>query len=430
MPVLTALPPVPCWSTPEVTARLVRDLLLSEMAQLRPSGWSLPPGSPHPGPDAAASDWHWVEELGTDSLELLQLTTALADTLGLNDLTQAQALFEQPTWGHWQAVACAHWARPPERIRFRTSGSTGTPRSCWHALPQLWEEMCAMAAVIGPARRVVSAVRSHHIYGFLFTVLLPHALRPGQPLPVLDLAGLPPIGLGAQLAPGDVVIGFPDWWRAALRATPEWPEGVMGISSTAPCPADLSDACLQAGVQRLLHVYGSSETAGIGWREWPEQAYTLFPHWQRVPGDPQALQRAGLTPEAEPLRAPLQDTLHWVASPDAPAEPGTERCFTPGPRVDGAVQVGGVNVHLGLVQARLAQLPGVQAITLRLADLHGQPRLKAFVVPMSDAPDDLSEQLLAWSRQHLAPAARPVHITLGEALPRNGMGKLCDWPLG
>jgi 4-coumarate--CoA ligase len=236
---------------------------------------------------------------------------------------------------------------------------------------------------------------------------------------VLDLAGLPPIGLGNRLAPGDVVIGFPDWWRAALRATSQWPEGVIGISSTAPCPPDLSDACLQAGLHRLLHVYGSSETAGIGWREWPEQAYTLFPHWQRVAEQPQALQRAGW-PAADAMQTvTLQDEMQW--------QPDNPRCFTPGARVDGAVQVGGVNVHLGLVHARMAQLPGVQDISLRLTTVQGQPRLKAFVVPTAQAPADLSEQLLAWARRHLAPAARPVHITLGQALPRNSMGKLCDW---
>lgn len=422
--------PVPHWHTPATIERLVRDLLLSEMAQLRPGGWPLPASQTGAGPEAPPPDWHWVHDLGADSLELLQLTTALADTLGLHELAQAQALFEQPRWAHWQAMAHSHWQQPPERLRFRTSGSTGTPRSCWHALPHLWEEMCAMATVIGPARRVVSAVRSHHIYGFLFTVLLPHALRPEQPLPVLDLVGLPPIGLGHQLAPGDVVVGFPDWWRAALRATPEWPDGVVGVSSTAPCPPELSDACLQAGLHRLLHVYGSSETAGIGWREWPQQTYTLFPHWHRVPSEPQTLQRNGLTPEAAPLSATLQDTLQWAHPHHKPGDADTARCFTPGPRVDGAVQVGGVNVHLGLVQARLARLPGVQDITVRLADLQGQPRLKAFVVPTPDAPADLPEQLLAWARQHLAPPARPVHITQGQALPRNGMGKLCDWPLG
>jgi 4-coumarate--CoA ligase len=122
------------------------------------------------------------------------------------------------------------------------------------------------------------------------------------------------------------------------------------------------------------------------------------------------------------VRITLQDHVQWQGD--------QARHFTPGARLDGAVQVGGVNVHLGLVQSRMADLPGVREITLRVTTVQGQPRLKAFVVPMPDAPTDLRDHLLAWARQHLAPPARPVHITLGEALPRNGMGKLCDWPLG
>ena len=88
-----------------------------------------------------------------------------------------------------------------------------------------------------------------------------------------------------------------------------------------------------------------------------------------------------------------------------------------------------MNVPLALVEQRLAQQPGVQAISLRLGDFGGQPRVKAYVVPTANAPAQLAEHLLAWARQHLAPPARPVHITLGPELPRNAMGKLCDWPV-
>lgn len=29
----------------------------------------------------------------------------------------------------------------------------------------------------------------------------------------------------------------------------------------------------------MVEVYGSSETAGIGWRDEPEEPYRLLPHW-------------------------------------------------------------------------------------------------------------------------------------------------------
>jgi long-chain acyl-CoA synthetase len=63
----------------------------------------------------------------------------------------------------------------------------------------------------------------------LFTVLLPHAMgRPNMPL--LDLQGRPPIGLDTLLRPGDLVIGFPDWWRAVGRMLARLPKGIVGIT--------------------------------------------------------------------------------------------------------------------------------------------------------------------------------------------------------
>jgi hypothetical protein len=53
----------------------------------------------------------------------------------------------------------------------------------------------------------------------------------GRPnLPLLDLQGRPPIGLDTLLRPGDLVIGFPDWWRAVGRMLTRLPKGIVGIT--------------------------------------------------------------------------------------------------------------------------------------------------------------------------------------------------------
>ncbi len=403
------------WTHEPSLRRYVRDVLQTEMAQLRPGGWPLPPAGWHDG-------LHWQDDLGADSLERLSLTVALADAVNLRDARAAQALDQGQRVGEWLCLARDSLAARPDTLRFRTSGSTGTPKSCTHHLQDLLQEMHAMHDVLGPVQRIVSAVRSHHIYGFLFTVLLPHAM--GQPdLPVLDLQGQSPVALGAQLQPGDLVIGFPDWWRAVARMHPEWPEGVIGITSTAPCPDEVCQAVMASGLKRLLHIYGSSETAGIGWRDWPEPGYRLHDHWQRVASQPQQLQRVGPSPDEG--RITLQDHIEWL----------DERHFRPGARVDGAVQVGGVNVHLDQVAQRLCQHPGVEQATVRLHSGGPSPRLKAFIVPRrfpemgTLGPEQLIAELTRWAQRHLAPAARPVHYTVGESLPRNAMGKACDWPL-
>ena len=90
-------------------------------------------------------------------------------------------------------------------MRYRSSGSTGTPRWHAHRLADLAQEMQVVGAVLGPVQRIVSAVPCHHIYGHLFGVLLPWA-RDLPDLPFLSLHGRAPLALGGQLRPGDLVL--------------------------------------------------------------------------------------------------------------------------------------------------------------------------------------------------------------------------------
>lgn len=396
------------WARPDTSARFVRDVLQAEMNQLRPSGWPLPEGGwlPH---------LHWQNDLGADSLELLALSAALADATQLQSVDAAEALYRQPTLARWQHVAEQALRAAPPTMRFRTSGSTGAPKTCVHELAGLMQEMQAMAAAIGPVQRIVCAVRCHHIYGFLFSILLPHAM--GQPeLPLLDLQGRPPLALASQLQAGDLVIGFPDWWRAVARTSGPLPPGVTGVTSTAPCPDEVCLALQALGLGRLLHIYGSSETSGIGWRAWPAPHYQLHPFWQALPEQSQVLQRSW--PDGQRSLVTLQDHICWHG----------DRHFLPGPRLDGAVQIAGVNVHLNQVRERLRQHPAVADVALRVHSFAGQDRLKAFVVPKEGAQQPgLLETLRTWGQQHLAPASRPVHYTLGGTLPVNDAGKACDW---
>jgi long-chain acyl-CoA synthetase len=79
----------------------------------------------------------------------------------------------------------------------------------------------------------------------------------------------------------------------------------------------------------------------------------------------------------------------------------------------------------------LQEHPAVQAVALRLHSFAGTPRIKAFVVPADPASDyvALREELGAWCRKHLAPAARPAHMSFGTAVPVNALGKPSDWPV-
>jgi long-chain acyl-CoA synthetase len=329
------------WAHHPTLLRFVTDLLAAELAHARPGR----PPAPAPWPDGL----DFVRDLGADSLELLGMGTALAEALHLrpHDGELDARLLARPVLDEWVAAARAGLAAGGQAITFRTSGSAGTPKRCTHTLATLWQETRVLADLLPGRRRILSAVPAHHIYGFLFTVLLPRTQGMEE---VIDLRAASPAAWLDILRPGDLVVAHPGWWEALARLRPAFGADITGVSSTAPCPDALADELAAAGL-RLLQVYGSSETAGVGWRERGGAPYTLFPYWQEA-DDASALLRR--LPDGSSARYPLQDKLEWTA----PADGGARR-FRPAGRVDAAVQVGGTNVFPAYVAEVLRMHPAV-----------------------------------------------------------------------
>ncbi|SNS15010.1 4-coumarate--CoA ligase, photoactive yellow protein activation family [Noviherbaspirillum humi] len=409
MPAATTLLPQEqdWWSRDDALRRFVCDLVADELARLRPDGACLPP---RPWPE----DFSLDRDAGCDSLELVALGAALAEAIHLHESGIEDYLLARRTIGEWTAIAAAGLAHFSARLTFRTSGSTGLPKPCIHPLAHLRQETAELARLLAGARRILSAVPSHHIYGFLFTILLPQQLGG---IPVLDVRASSPASLARLCQPGDLIVGHPEFWRALLRALPAMPTGVTGVTSTAPCPAEVADGVSALGLVRLIQIYGSSETAGIGWRSASDASYRLFGHWSRSGED--ALERT--LPEGGSLHVEVQDQLAW----------DDEHRFRIEGRRDGAVQVGGINVFPERVRQVLLQHPQVAEAAVRLMQPHEGNRLKAFIVPRGRGSDDAAfrRELEQWMAPRLSAAERPRSLRFGPALARNAMGKPADWPL-
>jgi 4-coumarate--CoA ligase (photoactive yellow protein activation family) len=372
-----------------------------------------------PSPPPWPRELDLVRDLGADSLELLGMGTALAQALHLERAEVDARLLARPCLADWVTAAREGLGAAGTEISFLTSGSAGSPKRCTHALALLWQETIELARLLPGRRRVLSLAPSHHIYGFLFTVLLPRALRITE---VVDLRSATPAALLREARAGDVIVAHPGWWEQLARLGPRFASDVVGVSSTAPCPDPLARGLADAGL-RLLQVYGSSETAGVGWREEAGAPYCLLSHWSR-PGAPAAGASAELArtlPGGGEARYPLQDTLEWE----------DERRFRPAGRIDGAVQVGGTNVFPAYVAEVLGMHPGVKEAAVRLMRQDEGRRLKAFVVPTDAAAEAgleaLRSELLEWCAARLSTPERPAAISFGERLPRQASGKPADW---
>jgi 4-coumarate--CoA ligase len=392
------------FSDTDVLRRVVSDAGQAEVLRLRGTAPALP---------ALWPDDLRLEDFATH--ERQAITEALSLLFGL---AMPQDFAAARRFGEWlRLLQDAFTARGGAGdLTFRSSGSTGAPKAIRHSWDRFVEELEFQAGLHEPAganiRRVVGLVPSHHIYGFMFVLLLPQRYGAG----FIDLRGLRPAAVAEQLQPGDLVVGFPQIWQALSETRRPIPPQVRGITSTAPCPADTARAVQAAGFTRLVELYGSSETAGIGWRDTPDAGFTLFPYWRFAGGTTM-------------LRHRSRDQV--VALPDHLAVVDRTRGFVVVGRRDGAIQIGGINVNPEHVAAVLRQHPQVAAARVRPYRVGRTLRLKAYVVPKDTATEiaSLRRMVEDWLRKQLLPIERPRHLTFGLSLPDGAMGKAADWDI-
>ncbi len=340
----------------------------------------------------------------SNSLERFTLATAVAEAL---QLSRIDRLHEMNHLADWAAEA-QRCLRSSTHIGFRTSGSTGRPKVVIQELEALVQEIVSLGAIFGDRKRIISLVPAHHIYGFLFTVLLPMHLD----AEIVDARPHAPPSVRAIAEPGDLIVATPSYWQLLLGG--RWPNSVDGVTSGAACPQDVAkDICLN-GLRRLVEVYGSTETGGIAWRDTPTLPFRLFPHIARD-GEQNVLKTVG-------------GAVHRIALPDQVTWHGLD-LLAPHARRDGAVQVGGVNVYPQVVRSVLLAHPGVADAEVRLMREDEGERLKAFVVAKDAAAplEPLHRDLEVWLSERLQPLERPRAFTFGLAIPVNAMGKKIDW---
>ncbi|MFC3851589.1 AMP-binding protein [Salinispirillum marinum] len=357
--------------------------------------------------------------LQADSLERFSLATRVADFFQIRESGLEDYLLRFNTLGEWVELIKEARVRGTKNLLFLTSGSTGDPKACLQNWNDLVEEMAFFRQVLteqstglSSVKRIIALSPCHHIYGFLFSALLPSILA----VPVVRGLSAFSMVQGRRVQAGDLVIGFPFIWKQISRSQQPFPKGVMGITSTGPCDKAVVLQLFNQGMEQLIEIYGSSETSGLGYRLHPDHAFELLPRWQPVDGRADTLMD-----RRTHVQFPLNDHLAWQ----------TERQFFPQGRRDHAVQVAGTNVFPEAVAEKLRQLPEVQAVTVRLMSAAEGDRLKAFVVPVDStvAASVLRQHLTSWCKTHLSAAECPQVFTFGATLPQNAMGKAADWSI-
>lgn len=397
--------PEGAWLNRSNLTRLVGSIIASEVAhargqdmqRLRPDEWS--------------SDTSFLEAgLALDSLERTNCAAALNQFFHLSEYGAEDYLLAAETLEDWTDIVAVSIANGSGRLTFQTSGSTGPAKACTHDLARLTQEAEFWAGHFGHIQRIAAMVPPHHIFGFLFTVLLPQLAG----LEVVDLRyGGASALKHAMSDPNGLVVGAPAHWQYLSCSFLQLPAGIHGVTSTAPMPQQLRTHLRAQGLESLTEVYGSSETAGVGFRTKGNAAYRLLPYWDvEMNGD-----RAQLRHTQTNSVAQFMDKV-------APGVPGT---FTILGRLDGGVQVAGVNVFPMRVADLLRTQPQVADCAVRLCP--NRQRLVAFIVPTdrNSDMDALEDALRATCRAALKTAERPTAFRFGREVPRNSMGKIAAW---
>lgn len=350
------------------------------------------------------------ESMGFDSLAVLDLILRLNSFFNLNASGIEDYFLVQRSLGSWIELLKLHHKKQGGQLSlsFETSGSSGAPKTATHTLSNLHAELASHLRSplreLPPITQVVSLVPPIHIYGFIFTALLPSALS----IPVVDLSRSAPTKVFDFAGPGSLIIATPFMWEHVKKSERKFGQSVYGLTSSAPSTLETWEAVSKTGLSELIEIYGSTETAGVGWRSVFGSTFSVLPHLSLDSQTDTLFNQLG-------EKLDIQDNLDWKS----------KTTFNVIGRKDDIIQIAGVNVSPRIVASTISGIAGVSEVQVRYSD----NKLRAFIVLTSELNDTIALKKLVRKEisARLKAPERPSMIEFGSKITRNSMGKVQDW---
>ena len=402
---------------------LIAELVTAELRALRPAKFeSLTV-------DTVQKSEHWAKDFTLDSLERVTLSSVAAEYFNVYDSGREDTLLGIASCERWADIMALSRSESIKAcdITFRSSGTTGKPKLFRHRHDWLVQEATHWAEEmqrIG-VTRIVACVPPQHIYGYLWTILLPVIAN----LPVVFLRGIAVVqpDVGAY----DAVIATP-------RLLEQWAErGTALVGAQAVCSTgrlqtySSTEICASTELRDLWEIYGSSETAGLAMRARDATNYTWLPYVSLVSlaspastsetNDPNArAEVARMLPDGTRATLELPDTIELTSS---------LREFRVGERYDDIVKVFGKRIDLEALRNGLRSVPNVRDANVRAFKDARTAALKVFIVPIdaNESEEVLFARCRDWIATNTDAAPAISSWRSGAWVPRNAMGKLADW---
>ena len=304
------------------------------------------------------------------------------------------------------------------QLEFWTSGSSEEPRAFPKNSRQLLSEARMLSEFWGVGRneRLLCTAPPHHIYGFLWGVLLPllsgasivsATARQGQSILEAVQESQPSriISVPAQLAAFLSVL--------ELQPSRPLPSAIRIVSSGAPLNRDIASGLELRGAS-VLEVLGSTETGGIAWRRTSQdETFQPLPH---------------VTVTSTEAGVLLVDSAH-LPDGDRPFVT-TDLIETRGEgfvhlgRADAIVKIGANRVSLSEVEERALRLPGVLACRAIAQSAEHSLTHSLELCMVAVAPGYSAPLLRAALLDSLPPELWPKRIRRVDALPIDERGKV------
>lgn len=332
---------------------------------------------------------------GLDSLVTYQAASYVATMFDLPKEGEPFVLFEKTSLDDWAQILCDHIYQKQPDIVFFTSGTTGKRKSVSHSLPSLIEEAEEWISVLGTIDHIYINVPRHHIYGFIWGVLIPSLAH-------CEVTDYRSNLIGKDSFSENALIVSTPHAAPLLMANPSVEKSdTTVVLSTSPCDHKLLMHLKNEGYKDVYHVYGSTETGGIGYRMQDNSNYALckyiFNHDEKLVRNGEVLE--------------VQDKLHFSDS----------RTFSILSRFDGAIQIRGYNVNVDKLEGLIRQHKYVKDIGIRVCGVEHQRYLEVLIeAEQIKATQTIIEDIMSTYGNIIY--TNNIHIT--NTSIRNAMGKL------
>lgn len=328
-------------------------------------------------------DVDWKDDVGLDSMELMLLAAHVNSFFAIFESANPPYLLSSTKVEVWIDFIFDLKLTANAYLDFNSSGTSGETKVTRHMVSYLEREIDFLASIFKTCTYIVPYVPSYTIYGFLLTVGLSEKLS----IPVL----YPSKMFWKNPSGQPLIVATPFHWQLLLSSLPHQAINCMGVSAAAPL-YDVLYKLLEKNGLKITDLYGSTETAGIGYRLGSGQSFKLFPYW-------------GLSDNGQ-VRDQQTNSTYLLM--DHVQKTGDNSFVLLG-RKDKQINIAGKLVDLDEVNNFIMTIPNVKECRLSTKFVDGNQVFQAELV-LSDDSERQRSLITSRIRNFLPPHKKPANI--------------------